>query len=163
MNGIEQIIEDIVKELAMSPYMANRQVVCGYSYAFADDPLRRDTVAVSLNALELKEGAFGRYFGTAASGGEVCGREAVLEILLSAAVPKQKGGAGAHKLVADLASAILAGSFGGSVLAVNAGKLGYDKSFGGLAVPVTLILSCIIGAGVPESGERYTDIVVKLK
>lgn len=163
MNGIDRMIKDIVDELKSSPYMVNRQVISGYRSAFADDPLRCDTVAVSLNALEIKEGAFGGYFGTAAAGGEVCGRQAVLELLLTAAVPKRAGGEGSQKLAADIASAVMSSCFGGSVLALKVGKPDYDRGCGGLRLPIVLTLICIVGVGAADSGARYSDIVVKLK
>ena len=162
MNGIHAIIEDIVQELALSPYLAGRKVVSGFSATPGDTPLRQATVAVSLSGLEMTEGAFGQYFGTSATG-EVCGRSAVLRVELRAAVPKKQGGAACHRLLSDLSSAVLTGDFGGSVLNLSAGQVSFERAFGGLVLPITLTLSCIIGETVPDVGESYRDVIVKLK
>lgn len=163
MNGIDQILDAIVQELALSPYLSGCKVVSGFSAALGDSPLRQETVAVSLEGMEISEGAFGQYFGTPANGGEVCGRTAVLQVQLSVAVPKKMGGAGCHRVLTAVSSAVLAGNFGGSVQGLKAGKVSYERVFGGLVQPITLTLSCIIGETVPDVGECYRDVIVKLK
>lgn len=163
MNTFESVIGEICNELKGSGYLLDTDVISGYTYAHSDTPLEKPTVAVSLSSLEIKEGAFGGYYGTAAQGMPVSGREAVVALLLSAAVPKVLGGKECSALVERLSSAVLSGEISGSVRSVSAGKIVFDRSIGALVQPVVLTLSCVIGRSETNSGEYYSSAIVKLK
>lgn len=162
-NGIDLLIENITRELAGSPYLLSRKVIIGYPYTIKDAPIKCGTVAVTLDSLQVAEGAFGGYFGTAAAGGEVCGREGEVTLRLTSVVPKSAGGKECHKLLSEITSALFSGSFAGSIRSVSSGDISFDRNVGGLVLPVTAIFTCIVGNEMPEDDTLYSDITVKLK
>lgn len=158
MAVFDEIIDEIINTLSSDTQLSDITFIESFKSYKRPNPLKGNLVTIGIKKVELKDKAFGKYFGVV-KGNDFFGKNAEITITLNIYVPKSKDGVTTAEIFSKICSTLMNDNFQEQILSIECGDIDFNKGSDAFALDCLLRLEVIIGQENDESD--ITSIVVK--